>query len=72
LRIRGRKRRDKRGGGGVLGTSVLDVSMPFEVIVCSSVVGPVDTIDGVRRATQLREVAELNLLGSWKAQKIYI
>lgn len=54
MRIRGRKRRDRRGGGGVLGTSVLDVSMPFEVIVCSSVVGPVDTIDGVRRAAQLR------------------
>lgn len=56
----------------MLGTSVLDVSMPFEVIMCSSVVGSVDTIDGVRRATQLRQVAELNLLGSWKAQKIYI
>lgn len=54
MRIRGRKRRDRKGGGGVLGTSVLDVSMPFEVIVCSSVVGPVDTIDGIRRAAQLR------------------
>jgi len=47
-------KKSRRGGDGVLGTSVLDVSMPFEVIVCSSVVGPVDTIDGVRRATQLR------------------
>ena len=61
---RGMKQRSGREeryiGGGMSCTSVLDVGMPFEKIVCSSVVGPKDSIDRVKGVMQLKPSWELD------------
>ena len=51
-----------------MSTSVFDVSVSLKVVVGCSVVYPVHAIDGVRRATQLRQVAYLNLFWNCKCK----
>ena len=43
---------------------MLDVSVSPKVVVCRSVVVPIDPVDGVGGLSELGQVAELHLLGS--------